>query len=77
MTPLRMRGVSTFVSLLVYGIIFSLTCTSDTACNLFYGIVYPTIASDYIGMIFIVSFVYTITYWTLMYVYRDKKRRGV
>ena len=76
MTRTQMRGVSVFMSLLVYGIIFLLTCTEGIICAFFYTAVYPVIASDYLNMVFVVSIIYVVSYRFLLYVYRGKKRRG-
>lgn len=76
MTSVQMKGVSVFMSLLVYGSIFLLTCADNELCTFLHSVIYPTIASDYLNMIVIVTATYSITYAILYLLYRDKKRRG-
>lgn len=77
MTSAIKKAVSVTVSLFVYGMIYLLASTDGTTCTFIYSIIYPTIASDYLNMVVIVSTTYIITYAILYLVYRDKKRRGL
>lgn len=76
MSRLCMKGVSVFITLLIYGTVFLIGHTSSTVNTILYNIVFPIVVSDYLGMIFIITVSYTVSYRSLIYVHQNKKRRG-